>query len=236
MFLLRYKNECAKIQIGRKEVYFMAVKDMEGKRFGRLTVLYRMENDKHRNAVWMCRCDCGVEKPIVGNALRKGVVVSCGCYHRDRVTEMFTTHGMSKTRIRNIWNHVKQRCINPNNDAYKYYGGRGICICEEWKSFPAFLEWSMNNGYDEDLTIDRIDTNGNYEPNNCRLVSRKVQQNNTRHTRLYTINGETKSIAEWCRKYGVPHERVRVRVVDKGWDIEKALTTPKLNGHGLPVE
>ena len=213
----------------------MAVKDLTGMRFGRYTVIRRVENDKHANAVWLCRCDCGNEKAVVGSALRKGAVVSCGCYHKEDVSKRFTKHGMAKTRIRNIWNHVKQRCTNPNDRAFPYYGGRGITVCEEWKNdFVSFYNWAMQNGYTDELTLDRIDTNGNYCPSNCRWVTRKEQQNNTRYVHNYTINGKTKSIAEWCRIYNAPYERVRRRVVDEGWNIVDAMTAPALDAHGKP--
>lgn len=201
--------------------------DMTGKRFGRYTVIKRVENDKHGNAVWLCRCDCGNEKNVVGRSLRSGVVVSCGCYHKDDIRVRETTHNESKTRLFHIWQKMKSRCYNAKNKFYSYYGGRGISVCDEWKDdYSAFSAWSKSNGYDDTLTIDRIDHDGNYCPQNCRWVSRKVQQNNTRYTHLFTINGETHSIAEWCRIYNVPHERVRQRVVNKGWDILDALTVP----------
>lgn len=213
----------------------MAVVDLTGQRFGRYAVLKRVQNDKHNNAVWLCRCDCGKEKEVVGSALRKGVTLSCGCLHRDEMKKRQTTHGMSRARIRGIWNHMIQRCMNPNDQAYGYYGGRGILVCEEWRNdFTSFCDWSMRNGYAEDLTLDRVDTNGNYCPENCRWVSRLEQQNNTRRVHVCEINGEHKSIAEWCRIYNVPHERVRRRVVDEGWNILDALTTPVLDAHGNP--
>lgn len=205
----------------------MSLVDITGVRFGRYTVVKRAPNDKNGSAMWVCRCDCGTEKIVRGASLRSGAVVSCGCFHKDDLKCRLTTHNMSNTRIREIWNCMKQRCSNPRNTAYKYYGGRGVSVCDEWKNdFSSFLSWALNNGYTDDLTLDRIDTNGNYEPSNCRWISRAEQQNNTRYVRHFTINGETKSLAEWCRIYGVPHERVRWRVVEKGWDILDALTTP----------
>lgn len=201
-------------------------KDITNQRFGRLVVLKRVANDSHGTAMWLCRCDCGNEKEIRGISLRSGLTLSCGCYHKDKLSETRTTHGESKNRIYTEWQKMKSRCYNPNNKYFSYYGGRGICICDEWlNSFESFRDWSLQNGYSDILTIDRIDSNGNYEPLNCRWVSRKVQQNNTRRTRLYTIGNETKSIAGWCEVYNVPHERVRVRL-NKGWDIQSALTIP----------
>ena len=190
----------------------MSVKEMKNKKFGRLLVLERVENNKHGCARWLCKCDCGTTKVVLGQSLRNGSIVSCGCYQRDNTSSRQTKHGESKTRLYREWQQMKSRCTNPNYKFYSYYGGRGI-----------------------KLTLDRISQNGNYEPSNCRWVSRKVQQNNTRRCRYYTINGDTKTISEWSRIYGVPVERTRQRVVDRGWDIEKALTTPKLTRGGNPV-
>lgn len=203
--------------------------DLTGQHFGRLTVIKRAANDKYDNARWLCKCECGAEKIVTCQGLRGGFVLSCGCYHKDKIRELNTTHGGSNTRLFSIWRGMRARCNKSRCEAYSYYGGRGIRICDEWNNdFASFRDWSLANGYDDSLTIDRIDTNGNYEPSNCRWVTRKVQQNNTRRTRLFTIDGETKSIAEWCRIYGVPHERTRRRVMNEGWNIKDALTTPAL--------
>ena len=214
----------------------MGAIDMTGKRYGMLTVIRYAGHNKNGNRVWECKCDCGTIKMIEGSPLRKGITVSCGCYHKRDITERETIHGMSDTRLHNIWNHMKQRCSNKNNTAYKYYGGRGITVCNEWSNdFMSFYSWAMQNGYTEELTIDRIDTNKGYDPSNCRWVSRKVQMNNRNAVHKFTINGETKSIAEWCRIYNVPHERVRRRVMNEGWDIVTALTTPALKKNGKPL-
>lgn len=211
----------------------MPAKDITGMRFGRYTVIERVENDKHGNAVWLCRCDCGKEKKVIGASLRKGVVVSCGCYHKEKLKQTQTTHGESKSRLFEIWRCMKSRCYNKNHKNYDYYGGRGIIVCEDWKNnYVAFAEWARNNGYAENLTIDRIDVDGNYEPSNCRWVSRKEQMENTRVSHIYTINGESKCLSEWCKVYNVPHERVRSRVINRGWNIIDALTTPPLDSHG----
>ena len=214
----------------------MSVKEMKNKKFGRLLVLERVENNKYGCARWLCKCDCGTTKVVLGQSLRNGSIVSCGCYQRDNTSSRQTKHGESKTRLYREWQQMKSRCTNPNYKFYSYYGGRGITIADEWMNdYTAFRDWSLANGYSEKLTLDRISQNGNYEPSNCRWVSRKVQQNNTRRCRYYTINGDTKTISEWSRIYGVPVERTRQRVVDRGWDIEKALTTPKLTRGGNPV-
>ena len=207
----------------------MPYKDISGQRFGRYTVLRYVGNDKHGCALWECKCDCGVVKTVLGSSLRRGLIVSCGCYHKEDLANRLTTHGMTHTRIREIWNCIKQRCLNPNNTAYQYYGGRGITICDEWKTdFSSFSKWAMENGYDDTLTIDRIDTNKGYDPSNCRWVSRKVQMNNRRCTPHYEMNGESHTIAEWCEIYNLSHKLVSKRVKKLGWSLDKALLTPPL--------
>ena len=213
----------------------MGLNDLTGKTFGYYTVISRAPNDKHGSAMWLCRCKCGTEKVVRGSSLVSGVVQSCGCYHKEVVASNGTTHRGTHTRLHNIWLNIKRRCYNPNFKHYSYYGGRGIVMCDEWlHDFAKFREWAVSNGYSDSLTIDRINQNGNYEPSNCRWVTRKHQQNNVRRNRLYTIDGETKTIAQWCEIYGVPHERTRRRVVNEGWDILDALTTPPLKRNGEP--
>ena len=183
--------------------------DMTGKRIGRYTVNRYVGNDKHGNALWECTCDCGTVKNVLGSTLRKGTVISCGCYHKEDLKKRLTTHNLTHTRIRGIWNCMKQRCYNKNHQAYKYYGGKGVTICDEWKNnFLPFYQWSMAHGYDDTLTIDRIDTTKGYDPTNCRWVSRKVQMNNRLCCHYYEINGVSHTIAEWSEISNVPYKRI----------------------------
>lgn len=164
--------------------------ELTGRRFGKLVVLKREQNEPKKHARWLCRCDCGKEVIIQSHCLIQGTQRSCGCL----LVEMHLTHGKTNSRLYNVWNCMKQRCGNPNNHNYKEYGERGISICDEWKcSFEAFEKWSLENGYNPnakrgECTIDRIDVNGNYEPSNCRWVSMKVQSKNKRK---YNSKGET---------------------------------------------
>ena len=135
-------------------------------------------------------------------------------------------HGMSHSRLYHIWNGMKMRCSNPKAISYKYYGARGVNVCDEWQSFVPFMEWATANGYEEHLTIDRINTNGNYCPENCRWATCKEQQNNTRYTKSIEMHGERHSVMEWAGILGIPHTTLYNRL-RRGWDINRALTTKR---------
>lgn len=157
-----------------------ALKDLTGQRFGRRTVISRAGSDRRGCATWLCVCDCGSESVVTGAELRKNHSGSCGCMRRDRLT----VHSKRKTRLYKVWEGMKTRCYNPSHMAYKRYGGRGITVCVEWcNDFQAFYEWAMANGYDENApigqcTIDRIDNDKGYSPDNCRWVDMKTQRHN----------------------------------------------------------
>ena len=142
-----------------------------------------------------------------------------------------TIHSMCHTRLYHIWNTMKMRCANPKATSYKYYGAKGISVCDSWQDFVGFRDWALSNGYQEDLTIDRIDSNGNYEPSNCRWATRKEQQNNTSYNRLYTYEGETLSITQWAEKTGI-HPNMLYKRLGRGWSIKKAITTKSLTKWG----
>ena len=131
--------------------------------------------------------------------------------------------GRSKTKLYSVWKTMKYRCSNKNNHKYKNYGGRGIKVCDEWKDYSLFRTWALSNGYQDDLTIDRVDVDGNYEPNNCRWVDMKTQQRNRSNNKLIEYKGETKCLSEWVEITGIGHKTILYRL-NSGWSVEKALT------------
>lgn len=197
--------------------------DLKDKKFGRLTVINKYDKDRFGNILWNCICECGKTKITKTNHLLKGICKSCGCIHKEGNNK---THKMSGTRIYNIWHGMIERCYNVNSASYHNYGKRGITICVDWKkSFSAFYKWAINNGYNDKLTIDRINTNGNYKPNNCRWVSVKEQANNKRTNIVVNYNGENKTLKQWSEDLGISYSCLRHRLY-RGWSEEQALSIP----------
>ena len=205
----------------------MRLLDLTGKRFGRLTVVSRAENSKSGKTRWHCKCDCGNECVVHGDSLKSGNTKSCGCVRREYNHNKATTHGMSGTPLFAVWWAMISRCKNPNNKSYKNYGGRGIRVCDEWTHSSKFFEWAIKNGYAEGLTIERIDVNRGYEPNNCKWIPKEEQARNKTNNRMIEINGERKCLAQWCEEYSVDYFMVHQRICKLGWSPEKALNTPK---------
>ncbi len=211
--------------------------DLTGKTFGRLTVigLSDLKNDKNRSRLWICKCECGntVVKDTIH--LKNGHAKSCGCLKAEH-EEYFkknlagqVTHNMSRERIFRIWSAMIKRCEDPNCKAYDNYGGRGISVCDEWKDLNKFKEWAINNGYQSNLSIDRIDTNGNYSPENCRWADAKTQGNNKRNNVIITYNGVTHTLSEWSSITGIKQGTIRNRL-HSGWSVDDILNTPVITG------
>lgn len=202
-----------------------------GRRVGRLTVIEYDEekSEKYKKPYWICKCDCGNTVSVSRDNLASGNTNSCGCLHKELLTQRNTKHNKAYSRIYHIWLDMRQRCYNPKNHAYKHYGERGIRICNEWDDFTTFYNWAMVNGYEDDLTIDRINNDGNYEPSNCRWVNRSVQMNNTRCTVFLNIDGEKLSLKAAIEKYAptVKYGTVKARYYREGFQSVEQLFRDK---------
>jgi hypothetical protein len=207
------------------------LKDITGQRFGKLVVIERAKN-RGKETFWKCKCDCGNIKDINASKLKNGTTKSCGCLVKYSPNKHYTrknphkTHGKTNTRIYRIYRKMIRRCCNPNEPSYKDYGGRGIAICKDWlDDFMNFYDWAVVNDYKDDLSIDRINNNGNYEPSNCRWATKKEQANNTRKTIFLTYKGETKPASEWAEITGIKKDTITMRK-RSGWSDEKIIETP----------
>ena len=201
--------------------------DLTGMRFGMLTVLrfsHKRMTDNGSANIWVCRCDCGNEKTSAIGTLRSGRTLSCGCHLRLKTIERNTTHGLSNMPEYTTWKAMKARCSNPNADDYANYGGRGISVCQKWENnFPAFLE-DMGRRPDG-MSIDRIDTNGNYEPGNCRWLPVEKQSENRRVVRRFDVDGQLLTIKDIAVKFGVKRSFVNLRLVQRGQSVPEFITS-----------
>lgn len=218
--------------------------DLTGQRFGRLTVIERCGVATSGHALWECVCDCGNHHTTTSNQLHSGTK-SCGCLQRERASEAAKQRAGQPTikkyaighehyRLHQCYKDMLNRCYNTNNKSYKNYGNRGIAVCDEWlNDFYSFKDWSLLNGYNDTLTLDRIDVNGNYEPSNCRWVTLKTQNNNRTNNRIVQYNGERMTLHELSEKYGIAYKTLWARV-NSGWSVASAIETPirrSVNGH-----
>lgn len=178
-------------------------KSLVGKKFGKLEVISFSYKNNLGKAYWLCKCDCGKKIITSGSNLVTGQSKSCGCFRSKLLSVRRKKHGQSETKLYNVWRTIKSRCLLPSTISYERYGGRGIKICEEWKEkFEPFWKWAIENGYKDGLTIDRIDNDGDYCPENCRWVDRKEQAKNRRTTVFYLLNGEKICLNDLLKKIG----------------------------------
>lgn len=203
--------------------------DLKNQRFGRLVARERCGSNSQRCALWICDCDCGNECIVSSHNLRTLHTQSCGCLQRENTSVANTTHGKRHSKLYGVWNSMIGRCKRESSSAYKDYGGRGISVCEDWMDFQIFYNWAIENGYREGLSIDRIDVNGNYCPENCRWTTKIVQANNKRNNEVIEYNGIQHTASEWSRILGIKHCTLRKRLRE-GWSIEKAFSTPIRGG------
>ena len=194
--------------------------DLIGRRFGRLTVVEYIGVDKRHNAMWRCVCDCGGVKNVSSCSLNTGKVRSCGCLQRESGINVqkigisvVRTHGDSRKRLYRIWKDMRRRTTNPHRHNYMRYGGRGIRVCQEWTdSYESFKSWALSHGYDDGLSIERIDNDGDYCPENCRWATKKEQSNNRSTSVHYTHKGKTAPVTEWAEITGVPYTTILNRM------------------------
>lgn len=185
--------------------------------------------------MWLCRCDCGVEKKVRSDHLIHSRVVSCGCFAREKAIEdakkgrgaVKRTHGRSSDPVYRVYRAVLQRCGDPNNVNYHNYGGRGIKVCKRWQGKGGFERFIEDMGDPPPgTTIERVNNNGDYKPSNCIWADQKAQTRNRRNNRLVTFQGKTQLLVEWAEELGVDYKQLHKRIVTRGWDIERAMTQP----------
>lgn len=191
----------------------MAHEYEEGLIINEIEFLEYVGKDRHNKKKWRLKCHCGNEFIAIGTAVKRGNTKSCGC------TQYKRTHGQTHTKLYQVWRNMKYRCNNAKAPNYKNYGGRGIAVCDEWSNdFSKFKEWSVKNGYQEGLTLDRINNNGNYESDNCRWVDVQTQNNNKRKTLIVVIDGKEVSLKEYSVMVDIPYSTLKYRY-HKGKDL-----------------
>lgn len=207
-------------------------KDLTGQKFGRLTVIERAGTSKGGKVLWLCECSCEEHNQIVTSSsnLVTQNTKSCGCLHKEsarKTGKANTLHGDTNARLYRIFRGMKDRCYNVKNKDYARYGERGIKICDEWNNnYIAFKEWALSSGYEDNLTIERKDYNGNYCSENCEWADMQTQQRNKSSNRIITYNGESKILAEWAEKFNIPYKVLCARINDKGHSFEEAINMP----------
>lgn len=197
-------------------------KDLTDQQFHRLTVLEFAGQSKNRHSLWKCLCECGSVIVVQSTDLTSSKSRSCGCLAKEETVKRNNTHRMSRTRIWNIWCGIKSRCNNRDYHAYQYYGARGILVCLRWDKFENF--YADMGEPPPGTSIDRIDNNGPYSPENCRWATRRQQGNNKRGNRLLTYNGETNTLKQWAVKLGMNYYTLHSRIQKLHWSPERAFS------------
>ena len=204
---------------------------MIGRKFNKLTVIEELpERTKNGTKKYKCICDCGKYTTVIGTRLRNGMTKSCGCLRVAISGQNNTKHRKTNTRLYNIYRGMVQRCYNKNDKDYSYYGERDIRICDEWRNdFMSFYDWAMKHGYADNLTIDRIDVNKNYEPNNCRWITQYEQQNNRANNLIVFYNNKKQTITKWIKELGLKnsYSTIHRRLVEFGYDVKDAFYAPR---------
>lgn len=190
-------------------------KNLLGQKFGRLMPIefggFRERSNGRNRTIWICKCDCGKTINVESSHLLSGHTTSCGCGLKEKIRGKGNhnyVNGLSTTRLARAYYNMKNRCYNPKVNSYHLYGGRGITVCNEWLGkygFKNFCDWAIANGYAETLTLDRIDSDGKYEPSNCRWATIEQQANNKRNTKFLCINGEVDTVGNWSRRLKVSY-------------------------------
>lgn len=200
------------------------VNDLTGRTFSRLTVL-DLAPSRNSKTYWICKCECGAETIVRSDGLVGGMTQSCGCLGRDRRRQANTKHGGGNCPEWKAWQAAKQRCYNPNNKRFHHYGGRGIKMCDRWlNSYPNFIA-DMGPRPSPNHSIDRINNDGNYDPQNCQWRTTTEQNNNFSANRRITFQGVKRNLTQWEKKLNFPRELIASRL-KLGWTVEEALTTP----------
>ncbi len=197
------------------------ITDLSGRLYGRWTVIHR-DGSHNGQSIWRCRCICGVERSLRISSLRNGSSTSCGCLAKELLATRSTTHGLSKHPLHRTWARMKDRCFNKESKYYVRYGGRGIKVCERWMSFMNFYDDTIST-WDAALSLDRIDNDGPYSPENCRWTDDKTQSRNRRNVTSLTVNGETKLFVEWAEIIGISAPTLRARE-RSGWPADKIIS------------
>lgn len=201
----------------------MKRQDLTGQKYNKLTVL-GLNRSENGQVYWDCVCDCGNHAVVKSSNLKSGAVKSCGCLKHNVAHNR--THNESKTSLYRHWVSMIYRCTKPNHFAYKWYGARGIKVCDEWLTYEGFKEWVQATRPNETYTVDRIDVNGDYCPKNCRWIPMGEQANNRRTNVIIEYDGEKKSLMSWCEELGLNYKRVHNRMFKLGWDFERAISCP----------